>query len=296
MLCEIGLWGNFWITWGALTAIGFSLIVGMASVIFYYYYQHPTYEMWQQKSNPKYPPAEMVRSEIIQMIKGMLSATLCPSLSLFLAQHGVSKAYCGTGPAGEYGWGYHTFSFLLIWIGVDFWEFFYHRIGHVTAQGWSQHKHHHLFYNPTPFAVIADEYIDQFVRALPLLLFPLVIPINMDLMFFQFGVFFYGYGVYLHWGHEFEYPDAHHPYLNTAFQHYCHHAIATAGKPYHTGFFFKIWDQLFGSTFNDACFCVKCEKAKGKRDVARWEQARKEKPDYSVLLQPSFWLNTVKKA
>jgi lathosterol oxidase len=190
MLCEIGLWGNFWITWAALTTIGFALIVVMASIIFYFYYQHPTYEMWQQKSNPKYPPAEIVRSEIIQMSKGILSATLCPSLSLFLAQNGMSKAYCGTGPNGEYGWGYHILCFLLIWIGVDFWEFFYHRVGHITTIGWSQHKHHHLFYNPTPFAVIADEYVDQFARALPLLLFPLVMPFNMDLMFFQFGVFF----------------------------------------------------------------------------------------------------------
>ena len=34
-----------------------------------------------------------------------------------------------------------------------------------------------------------------------------------DALFVQFGVFFYAYGVYLHWGYEFEYPDAHHPVL-----------------------------------------------------------------------------------
>jgi hypothetical protein len=30
-------------------------------------------------------------------------------------------------------------------------------------------------------------------------------PMNMDLLFFTFLLFFYGYGVYLHWGFEVEY-------------------------------------------------------------------------------------------
>jgi lathosterol oxidase len=30
------------------------------------------------------------------------------------------------------------------------------------------HKHHHIFFNPTPFAVIADEWMDQFIRSLPM--------------------------------------------------------------------------------------------------------------------------------
>lgn len=111
---------------------------------------------------------------------------------------------------------------------------------------WEQHKHHHVFFNPSPFSVVADEYVDQFIRATPLLFFPLIAPVNMDSLLFQYGIFFYLYGfrvsmidfshqliligVYLHWGHEVSYPDAHHPILNTAFQHYCHHAKSTFNK------------------------------------------------------------------
>jgi len=29
------------------------------------------------------------------MTKGLFSATLCPTLSLWLSHHGLSKAYCG---------------------------------------------------------------------------------------------------------------------------------------------------------------------------------------------------------
>jgi len=220
------------------------------------------------------------------MIKGMWSATLSPALSVYLAKTGMSKAYCGM---QDYSLGYHVFTFFLAWLGCDFFEFFYHRMGHITSFGWSQHKYHHLFYNPTPFAVIADDFVDQFARALPLLVLPLVIPINIDMLFGIFLVMFYAYGVYLHWGYELSWPDAHGYWINSAHQHYLHHAISVRNKPYHTGFFFKIWDRLFGSLYDGPCFCAKCSQAKGERTRERYEQAMKDKPDYSVLLRPSFW-------
>uniref|UniRef100_A0A6B2LD44 Fatty acid hydroxylase domain-containing protein n=1 Tax=Arcella intermedia TaxID=1963864 RepID=A0A6B2LD44_9EUKA len=266
------------------------MLMGMSGALFYYYYVCPTYEKWVNKSNPNFPPPEKVRSEIITMCKGLLSATFCPSVALYLSQHGLSQAYCGSSDGkNTYTTGYHIFSFLLIWIGVDLWEFWYHRLGHTTAYFWKLHKPHHTFFNPSPFAVIADEWVDQFARALPLLVFPIVMPMNMDLIFFEFAAFFYLYGVYLHWGYEFTWLDAHNPYINTAFQHYCHHAVSIAFKPYHTGFFFKIWDKLAGSLYDKDCFCAKCEREAGKRSFEDWKKL--EKPDYSVLLQPKFWLN-----
>merc|ERR1712029_544211 len=70
----------------------------------------------------------------------------------------------------------------------------------------------------SPFAVIADEWIDQLMRSLPLFLIPLVMPVNMDMLFFTYAVFFYFYGVYLHSGHELESLSAHNKYFNTSFQ------------------------------------------------------------------------------
>jgi len=259
----------------------------------------------------------MVRNEIIQMIKGMLSATLCPSISLYLAQNKLSHAYCGWAPSHysfsdtsdstydedigmnsfyvkPYSLIHHIIVFVIMWVASDFWEFYYHRLGHTTKRGWEQHKYHHHFYNPSPFAVIADEYIDQFVRALPLLLFPLIAPVNIDVLFFEFGLFFYGYGVYLHWGYELEWLDAHHPHINTSFQHYLHHAVSIKNKPYHTGFFVKWWDRLFGSIYLDKCFCAKCERAAGKRTLEQYNNIMKIKPDYSCLLSVKFWLSSEK--
>jgi len=122
------------------------------------------------------------------------------------------------------------FQAVLIFFFTDLYEYAYHWIGHRYATFWSIHRHHHMFYNPSPFAVIADEYLDQFVRTLPMVILPLVTPINMDLLFAIFATLFYGYGVYLHWGYESTWLSAHNPVFNTAYHHYIHHAISAKGR------------------------------------------------------------------
>lgn len=282
VLCELPL-DHFLLTWFALTALGGASIFLMSGSIFMRYYVNPTYEQWIWKSNPKYPTPEKVRDEIRQTIKGMAVGTLLPAAALYLTKTGHSKAFCNA----ERGWRYDAMSFLCIWIGCDFIEWGYHYLGHRFVFMWQFHRAHHVFFNPSPFAVIADEYVDMFFRSAPMLVIPLLFPINMDLLFGTFAVFFYGYGTFIHWGYETKYLDAHNPIINTPFQHYLHHAVSGRRTTYHTGFFFKIWDQLAGSVYKKECFCARCEQKKGKRTREAFEKI--EKPDYSVLLQPSFW-------
>lgn len=293
MLCEVANQGNFFTTWAALSLLALVMMLVMSGAMFYRSYHRPTLAQWQRKSNPHYPDVTMVRREVLQMLKGLLVATACPAAALHLVNSGVSQAYCGV---GDHGWGYLAISFLIVWIGSDFIEFYYHRLGHTTRWLWKEHKAHHVFYNPSPFAVIADDAFDQLGRAAPILAFPLIMPVNMDMLFFTYAAMFYGYGTYLHWGHELRWPDAHHPWLNTAFQHYIHHAKSSLRGPCHTGFFFKLWDQLFGSVYHAApataddpgnCLCAKCCTARGERSAEAF--ARIRKPDYSPLLSPGFW-------
>jgi len=287
MLCEINAWGNLPAVWLAITALAAVGITGMSAVVFRLYYVNPSYEMWRYKSNPKYPTVMMVKEEIQQMFKGMFTATLCPALTLWMTTKGYSQAYCGVSEA--HGASHLFLEFGVIWIGTDFFEFFYHWLGHRLSFMWAVHKHHHVFYNPSPFAVIADEYLDQFVRSTPLCLLPMIMPINIDLMFGVYVIFFYGYGVYLHWGYELEMLPADHPFINTSFQHYLHHAISVKNKPYHTGFFFKIWDQMFGSIYEgDVVISAMEARKQGLRTREAFDAI--EKPDYSPLLSPSFWL------
>jgi hypothetical protein len=88
-LCEINAAGESLIlTWFILTILGTLSILGSSGVLFFYFYYAPnvTYEKWVRKSNPKFPSAEKVRGEILQMLKGLGVATLLPSLSLVSTQ------------------------------------------------------------------------------------------------------------------------------------------------------------------------------------------------------------------
>jgi lathosterol oxidase len=147
-------------------------------------------------------------------------------------------------------------------------------------------------YNPSPFSVISDEWADQIVRTAPLLAWPLLMPTNMNLLFAQFALMFYAYGVYLHWGFESPLISAHNPVVNGAYEHWYHHAKSGSNTPIYTGFFFKLWDQLAGTTQKEACVCSQCEVKAGRRSREQWEKV--VKPDYSVLLKSSFWLAPLK--
>jgi lathosterol oxidase len=120
VLCEIEASGSFFSTWVALTLMGLLSQIVFSGGAFWYYYVKPTYEMWRWKSNPEYPKPEKVRDEIVQMIKGLCSATLCPAASLYLARHNMSYGYCGL---GDYSWGYLVVSFLATWLVSDFCTF-----------------------------------------------------------------------------------------------------------------------------------------------------------------------------
>jgi sterol desaturase/sphingolipid hydroxylase (fatty acid hydroxylase superfamily) len=215
MLCELSAWlglgspgtGLLSIvaTWLSLSILGAVAIVLASATVFYYYYwpSNITFEKWQLKSNPKYPSAEKVRDECVQTLKGIFFATICPMLAIVLAGKqdgaessgllsplfGISKAYCGAPPASavapENAMAYTVATFFITWIASDFFEFFYHRLGHKYRAFWEVHKAHHVFFNPSPFAVIADEFVDQFVRSTPLLVYPLLFPVNIDMLFAQ---------------------------------------------------------------------------------------------------------------
>mmetsp|Transcript_81022 Transcript_81022/g.161578 ORF Transcript_81022/g.161578 Transcript_81022/m.161578 type:complete len:311 (-) Transcript_81022:183-1115(-) len=286
MLCSS--YAGFWAVWSALTVASFATVIVMSGFIFKSYYVNPTFETWRYKSNPKYPTPEMVRMEIIQLAKGVSISIFSPALSIWLAGQDSkwSKAYCGV--REDLGWSHLALEVCVIVLLSDFFEFFYHYCGHYFTAMWTVHKHHHVFYNPTPFAVIADEYVDQFMRATPLVWLPLLMPINCDLLFAVYALFFYGYGVYLHWGFETDLLPAGHPIMNTSFQHYAHHAVSVKNRPLHCGFFFKVWDQLFGSMYTGGTVISALEaRQRGLRTREAWEKV--VKPDYTPLLKPSFY-------
>lgn len=283
MLCDIGSSYGFVGLWVALSVMGLTSMLLLSTALFIPYYIYPTFESWQYKSNPKYPSPALIRKEIIFMCKGLSVATICPAFTLVASQWGWSNGYCGD--PHNIGWQGHLLQMVIIFAFTDFVEYGYHWIGHRYKVMWSIHKHHHQFYNPSPYSVIADEFVDQFFRTTPMVILPMAMPINMDLLFAIFAILFYGYGVYLHWGYESPMLSAHNPFFNTSYHHYSHHAVSVIGKPVYTGFFFKLWDQLFGTEATTPCQCVECRP---KRTKEEWKATIK--PDYSILLNVGWWL------
>jgi Delta7-sterol 5-desaturase len=200
MLCEIGENYGYIAVWATLSVLGAIATITLSSIVFVPYYAYPTYEKWTRKCNPKYPSPALVRKEIIQSLKGVAIGVLCPAFALYSSANGLSQGYCGD-PKGI-GITGHLIQTLIIIGFSDFVEYGYHWSSLFPASSPSSA-------NPTPFAVIADELIDQCVRFLPLVFLPAVLPINMDLLFLIFSTLFYGYGVYLHWGYESPYLASH---------------------------------------------------------------------------------------
>ena len=262
-LCGSGLCHNFLYTWMFLNLLATIFIFVSSGSLFLIYYVNPTFEMWQRKTQAEFPTVHMVRDEILQMLKGMGTATLCPAASLWMADRGYSKAYCIED--GNFSISSLILQFMCVWIISDGFEFLYHYCGHYFSLLWKAHKPHHKFFNPSPFAVIADDFLDQLVRSSPLLWMPLIAPMNIEMMLLQFALFFYVYGIFLHWGFEFDWLDADHPIINSAYHHNLHHMISAKNQPYHCGFFFKIWDQIFGSIYKGPPFDAKTQRKEGKR-------------------------------
>mmetsp|Transcript_14353 Transcript_14353/g.21507 ORF Transcript_14353/g.21507 Transcript_14353/m.21507 type:complete len:292 (+) Transcript_14353:116-991(+) len=282
MLCEISSQYGFLAVWLSMSLLGVVSVLTLSGAVFLPFYAYPSYEKWVRKSNPKFPSPELVRKEIIQSLKGVAIGVVCPAFALYASYSGMLHGYCGD-PHGV-GVSGHLLQTLVIIGFSDFVEYAYHWLGHRYHTMWNVHKHHHVFYNPTPFAVIADELVDQFMRSLPMVILPAMMPINIDLLFTIYSTLFYGYGVYLHWGFESPYLSAHNPIFNTSYHHYSHHAVSVIGRPVYTGFFFKIWDNLFNTCSPSPCSCYECRPMRSKADYAKVV-----KPDYSVLLSPSFW-------
>ena len=292
MFCEIAEEYGFVAVWLAFTAAGMVSMGLLSTAVFVPLYGRPTLETWKYKCNPVFPSPLLVKKEIVHTVKGLVVATVIPAFALISSSgpNAWTHGYCVQGGFANIDWKRTALETAIIFAFTDFTEYVYHHLGHRFKPLWAIHKHHHGFYNPSPFAVIADEWPDQFVRTLPMLAIPALWRINVDLLFLCFASLFYGYGVYLHSGYETKYLSTHNPVFNTSYHHYTHHAISVIGKVLYTGFFFKIWDQLFGTEApRDKCKCVDCRPIK-ERGAAVW--AKTVKPDYSVLLSVAWWRET----
>ena len=314
LICTLLRWQSlsFLEIWLALSILSLLSLTALSGICFYILYCRPTYSMWQYKINPQFPSALKVREEILVMMQGLIFSTICPSLSIYLTKNNWGYGYCDV-DSSTGGWIWIISSFFIVWLFTDFYEWFYHWCGHKYQLMWSLHKGHHCFYNPTPFAVIADNPIDQFFRSAPLLFFPMIFPVNIELVFGMFSLLFFFNGLIQHSGYEIYLLelfgiDGHSKYFLTSYHHYLHHAKSSVHSPLYNGQLLQLWDHIAGSAtyiapanksrvsnppssddILQSCLCSKCARKKGLRSELEWTKISATKPDYSELVSLTFW-------
>jgi len=293
-LPEFGGFAGWLVIWMAYSGFAWVVLTCPSVACFVHYYGYPTYEKWCYKTNPKYPSPTYVLGELfLGGILGPPSVTVVASLHLFYIANGTLKHHCDTPQT----WGYRIFSAMFVVVVTDFYEWGWHYLGHYVESLWSVHRHHHKYYNPTPFGTVADWPMDNFMRSLYVVIVNAVaycvvgMPLDLDMVYFATGFVTMVWGMYLHCGHELTWLPHDHRILNTSYQHYVHHAISVKNKPYHTGFFVKAWDQLAGSVYRGKQVIPAVEDQKlGNRSRERWEkEVAPNLPDYKALLSPGWW-------
>jgi lathosterol oxidase len=289
-----GLQGWFMI-WIAFSMFGYLVLTGLSIAEFLYWYVYPTYEKWCTKTNPRYPSPTYVAGEFfLGGVLGPLAVSFVSSIHLFLISNGTFRHHCDT----PLTWQHRLLSAVVGVVIIDFYEWGWHYLGHWVESLWTVHKHHHKYYNPTPFGTIADWPIDNFMRSLyPIVCFGVSLTLfgqylDIDVLYLGLGFILQIYGMYLHCGHELECLPYNSRFWNTSFQHYVHHAVSVKNKPLHTGFFVKLWDDLAGSVYVGTQVLPAVEDQKlGNRSRERWDKEVKPfLPDYSVLCSPGWWL------
>ena len=161
MFCEVAASKGFAILWISMALVGelfyrnpdtfknplisVTYIIGCLSVfilsgtVFILYYMNPTYNSWIYKSNPKYPTAKMVKFEIIQTLKGIGVAVICPCFAIYGSTRNMLSGYCGD--PDNIGITGHLLQVAVIIAFTDFTEYAYHWIGHRYKAMWEIHKH-----------------------------------------------------------------------------------------------------------------------------------------------------------
>ena len=254
-------------------------------------YLKPTFETWKLKFNKKFPTVPDVSNEIIALTKCTLATIALLAVSVQLGLYGYSSLF----DLHKATWRQNVVNFAISFWVVDFYSYFYHFLGHKIPEAWAIHRFHHKFYNPTPFGVIADDMMDQVVRAMPLLFLPLTLKtLNWPVLSGVFVCDMY-YGTLLHSGHangpaakiaDFVESTTGVDLINRPLNHFLHHAISGGSTPKYCGFYVTIWDKIFGT-----------EDKKSLKGFLQGLETRTQKefdtivlPKYSELASVDHWV------
>jgi sterol desaturase/sphingolipid hydroxylase (fatty acid hydroxylase superfamily) len=261
----------FPLLWAALAAIGVGWYLLICGGLYLLLHRSPfaaTARRWKTQQRP--PRPAQVRGEIFDGVLSMAMVMGCVALSFWLAYNGHGRLYAH--PSEHPLWVIPA-SILGLFLVMEVFEWTFHWACHKSPLLWRIHKHHHRYANPTAFGVMADNPLDMFIKASPILWVPFLFPIWDVALIGTFATMNFVYGTYLHAGFDPRWmPSPHSRFLCTAWHHNEHHA---GSLEYNFGFFTGAMDVLCGTRFTPA------DKAR-KRPGFRCTECRQREPDVSA--------------
>jgi lathosterol oxidase len=188
--------------------------------------------------------ANQVRGEIFDGVLSMSMAMGCVAIALWCSYHGYNRLYAS--PTDHSLWTIPV-SILGVFVVMEIFEWAFHWACHRNDLLWKVHKHHHRYSNPPPFGVMADQPLDMFVKASPIIWIPFLFPIWDVALIATFATMNFLYGIHLHAGFDPPWmPSPHSRFLVSACHHNEHHG---GSLEYNTGFFTGFMGILFKTRF-----------------------------------------------
>ncbi len=245
----------FYILWAALAAFGvtwYLLICGGLYLLLHRSAFAGTARRFKTQLRPT--RGEQVRGEVLDGVLSMSIGIGCVAVAFWCYYQGYNRLYASP---TEYPIWYIPVSIFGVFVVMEVFEWAFHWACHHNDLLWKFHKHHHRYANPTPFGVMADQPVDMFIKASPLLWIPFLFPIWDMALLGTFATMNFAYGTYLHAGFDPPWmPSPHSRFLVSAWHHNEHHA---GSLQHNYGFFTGFMDVLF---------------KRGSRRTTRWRSSR----------------------
>jgi sterol desaturase/sphingolipid hydroxylase (fatty acid hydroxylase superfamily) len=210
----------FYVLWPVLAVIGVSWYLLICGV---------------QATRP-----EQVRGEVRDGVLSMTMVMGCMAIAFWCSYNGYNGLYAAV---DAYPVWYIPLSIFGVFVVMEVFEWSFHYACHRSSLLWKVHKHHHRYSNPTPFGVMADQPMDMFIKASPILWIPFLFPIWDVALIGTFAIMNFAYGTYLHAGFDPPWMTSPHSrFLVSSWHHNEHHA---GSLDHNYGFFTGFMDIIF---------------------------------------------------
>jgi Delta7-sterol 5-desaturase len=222
---------------GLLVTYGF--IAGLFHGVFWFLLKK---KLARRKIQTEMPKKGAVLAEIGYSFLAVVATAILSYGTIMAVETGHTKMYR---EVAQYGWGYWFFSLAMLFVLIDAYSYWTHRLMHHRLLFKYFHKVHHHSNRPTPWATFSVNVNEIFVNAMfmPLVILVMPVHVNTSLVFALVGMV---KNVLNHLGYEI-FPAGSNKgilkWLVSPTYHEMHHLKFN----YNYGAFFTWWDKWMGT-------------------------------------------------